>query len=51
MRTDSKVVKETSAIEKLKPWKENHPDREAKASPSVIQITKGYSRDHRPDFL
>jgi transposase len=49
-KKDSKVVKKTSASVELKPWKENPPDREAKASPSVIQITKGYSRDHRPDL-
>ncbi len=35
---DSKVVKE------------NNTDGKTEDSPSVIQITKGYSRDHRPDL-
>jgi transposase len=31
--------------------KDSKTDSKAEDSPSVIQITKGYSRDHRPDFL
>ena len=47
----SKVVQETNRVEEYQPQKEPNPDeRKTEDSPSVIQITKGYSRDHRPDL-